>query len=563
MRSARILSYVRRRLGAVFVACAALFLATAEAGDSSLQVRDLRNAVRSTIPNPELRAWFGVVVESTASGVQVARVVPGSPADDAGIRAGDVVRSLNGVDVATGDDLDRVLDALRPGDTLRVAASRAGTVVAATARLGGRRAQDGLFRRPVFRLAVVPLRFEDDRGATTSPAALRRLLFEATGRTGAGASVADYYSNQSFGRLGVEGSVLEPLSLPAPRARYAGLPMGAAEGSAFQDAAHLLFQREGGAALADYDGVAFLYGGTPETRAGLALWPHRSTVALGARRIPYYVHGTGGDGGLSIGIHCHEFGHLLGLTDAYGAGHRTGCGDFCLMAIGHRGGPQTGDTSPFSLCAQCRMRLGWIEPTIVDPRTPQRVRIPAVASGVDAAMLLPLDARCDEYALLEVRTRRGFDAELPSEGLLVWHIGGMPSAGKSIYAQPDDLIEAHGIDVFDASLVRIDEIAFPTARARDLTPDTRPALAPATRNGFAPYVTDIVRERDGSVVVTLGVKKSARQAPPVAFTMESPDAEGYVVRRDPITGEDARFYAGPGDRAPSQPPATGSSQERR
>ena len=35
------------------------------------------------------------------------------------------------MDVATGDDLDRVLDALRPGDTLRVAASRAGTVVAA------------------------------------------------------------------------------------------------------------------------------------------------------------------------------------------------------------------------------------------------------------------------------------------------------------------------------------------------------------------------------------------------------------------------------------------------
>lgn len=563
MRPGRFLRVVGRCLGTAAAVLVLLSLATAEAGDPSLRVRDLRDAIRSDIAGPELRAWCGVVVEPAAAGIRVTRVVPASPADGAGLRPGDVIRSLDGAAVASGEDLDRLLDDRRPGDVVRVDASRAGERIAATARLAGRRAQDGLFRRSIFRLAVVPVRFQDDRGPSAEPTALRRLLFDATGRAGPGASVADYFRVQSHGRLAIEGDVLDPLTLPAPRAHYADLPMGAADGSAFQDAADLLVRRHGASGLADYDGFTFLYGGTPETRSGYALWPHRSTVAVGARRVPYYVQGTGGDGGLSIGIHCHEFGHLLGLTDGYGAGHRTGCGDFCLMAIGHRGGPVSGDAAPFSLCAQCRMRLGWTDPAVLDPRTPQRVRIPPASSGADAAVLLPLDARCDEYALLEVRARRGFDAELPSEGLLVWHVGGKPPRGQAVYAQPDDLVEAHGIDVFDASLVRIDEIAFPTARARDLTPDTRPSLAPATPSGFAPYLTDIVREADGSVVVTIGVRKQVRQAPPAAYPMETPDADGYVVRRDPITGEDARFYAGQGEHAPEPRATTGTGQERR
>ncbi|MCE9634711.1 MAG: M6 family metalloprotease domain-containing protein [Planctomycetes bacterium] len=538
---------------------------SAKGAPQRLAVRETSRAARSAIAGPDLVAWLGVVVESSISGVRVLRVVPGSPADDAGLRGGDMLQRVGNVDLATGDDLDQALEVFRPGDGVTIAATRGGKTIAPTARLAARRPPDSIFRGSVFKLAAVPIRFADDTAPAADPETVRRLLFEHTGRAERGASVADYYTAQSLGRLSVEGDVLEAVQLPHTRSSYAALPMGAMAGSAFQEASDLLRTRLGDARLADFDGIAFLYGGAPETRSGFALWPHRSTVTAGARRIPYYVQASAGAEGRSIGIHCHEFGHLIGLSDAYGSGHRTGSGDFCAMAIGHRGGLQQGADRPFSLCAQCKMQLGWLEPVIVDPRVEQRIRLRPAASGLDQALLLPLDARCEEYVLLETRVRRAFDAELPSEGLLVWHIGGARPPGQAVYEQPVDLIEAHGVDTFDAALVRTDDIAFPSARCRDITPETTPGVTPSTPRSFRLDLTDIVREADGSVVLTIGVAKRVRQDPPAPYALDPPDAEGYVARRDPITGEESRFYVGPRGSAPTVPaaPTSGTGQERR
>jgi serine protease Do len=51
------------------------------------------------------------------SGVLVQAVQPGGPADKAGIKRGDVINSVNGHDVKTGDDLVNEIAALRPGAT--------------------------------------------------------------------------------------------------------------------------------------------------------------------------------------------------------------------------------------------------------------------------------------------------------------------------------------------------------------------------------------------------------------------------------------------------------------
>jgi hypothetical protein len=187
-----------------------------------------------------------------------------------------------------------------------------------------------------------------------------------------------------------------------------------------------------------------------------------------------------------------------------------------------------------------------MDPAIVDPRVAQRIRLRPAQSGPDQCVLVPLDARCDEYVVLENRVRRGADAELPSEGLLVWHAGGTPTPGQSVYGQPVDLVEAHGIDTFEASLVRTDEIAFPTPR-------------------FALHLTDIVRDADGSVAFTIGVPRRVRQDPPAAWAADPPDAGGWVVRTDPVTGEEARFYVGARERAPAPPvaPPSATGQERR
>ena len=550
-------------LVALLLAAAA---SVARGGDGApLPVRDLRQSVRADLPEPGLVAYLGVQLESRSDTLRVGRVVAGSAAEFAGVRAGDVLERIGGERLLSDTDFDRALAQRSPGETVALGVRRGFSRLELSARLAGRRPRDGIFRGSRFRLAVVPLRFAGEAAPSLDARVLSESLLARTGRAGRGASLADYFAAQSHGRLTVEGDVLPAVTLPSARTHYGEMPMGAHDGSAFEDAARVLETTVGERTLEGFDGVAFLHGGAHEKRAGFALWPHRSTIALGARRVPYYVHAVPASGPVSIGVHCHEFGHLLGLPDAYGAGHRTGSGDFCLMAIGHRGGPLDGGASPFSVCAWCRVQLGWADPVVLDPRVPQRLRLRPVESARDQVAVVPLNARSDEYLLLESRARIAFDAELPSAGLLVWRVGGRPTPGQGTYGTHVDLVEAHGIDVFDAALVRPEEVAFPTARAQDLTPTTVPHVRPTLRSGFEVHLTSIVREPDGSVVLTLGVPSSPRQSPPAATPRESPDPEGFVVREDPVTGDETRFYVGPlhGVPQPAPPPASSAGQEQR
>ncbi len=520
----------------------ALLASTARAEDErDPPLRDLRDAVRSQLPAPGIDAFLGVVVDDGAAGVRVRRVVAGSAARTAGVRAGDVLRSLSGRPLRVPADLDRAMSVLVPGERIELSLRRDGRDRSVRVRVRGRRRPDGVFRGSAFRLGVVPLRFADDDAPADREGALQRLLFEATGKRGSGASLTDYFADQSHGGFEVFGRVFASVPLRFARARYADQPLGAHRRSLYHEATAALVEREGARELRDVDGLAFVYTGVAEGRAGRALWPHRSTVAIGDRDVPYYVHPEATEDGRAVGGHCHEFAHLLGLADAYGAGHRTGCGDFCLMSIGHRGGGRSGAASPFSLCVWCRMRLGWLVPVRVDPRTPQRLRLPPVDSGRGAALLLPFTRTSDAFVLLENRRRTGFDRELSSEGLLVWRVGCAPTPAQGRYGLHQDLVEAHGIDVFDASLVRTREIAFPTDRARDLTPETRPPLWAGVPEAFEIHLTRITQARDGSIHVTIGVPRRIRQRAPAAYDAPRPEPDGAVIRRDPITGTDVRF----------------------
>jgi len=64
---------------------------------------------------PKLAAYYGLGVDS---GALVTEVIPGSPADQAGVRAGDVILSYNGVSLAEGAPLFGMMRACRPGDNI-------------------------------------------------------------------------------------------------------------------------------------------------------------------------------------------------------------------------------------------------------------------------------------------------------------------------------------------------------------------------------------------------------------------------------------------------------------
>jgi putative serine protease PepD len=86
-------------------------------------------------------AYLGVAVTQPSgdtAGAQVAEVRSGSPANDAGLRVGDVITSVDGAKITTAQDLQTAIDAKRPGDKVILDYIRNGTGHSATVSLGTR-----------------------------------------------------------------------------------------------------------------------------------------------------------------------------------------------------------------------------------------------------------------------------------------------------------------------------------------------------------------------------------------------------------------------------------------
>ena len=73
----------------------------------------------SAQPNPAIARIYG-------SGVTVANVISGSPADEAGLKIGDTITSVDGRDVKTGDDLVADIASRKPGSKAKLAFVRNG-----------------------------------------------------------------------------------------------------------------------------------------------------------------------------------------------------------------------------------------------------------------------------------------------------------------------------------------------------------------------------------------------------------------------------------------------------
>lgn len=85
--------------------------------------------------------YFGIVPlfgDAAAAGVKITGVRPGSPAEQSGVRAGDVIVKFAGADVKTLDDLMFVLRGRRVGDEIAVVVVRDGREHAVRAVLGER-----------------------------------------------------------------------------------------------------------------------------------------------------------------------------------------------------------------------------------------------------------------------------------------------------------------------------------------------------------------------------------------------------------------------------------------
>jgi M6 family metalloprotease-like protein len=122
---------------------------------------------------------------------------------------------------------------------------------------------------------------------------------------------------------------------------------------------------------------------------------------------------------ITIGVFCHEFGHVLGLPDLYDTDYTSdGVGMWSVMAGGSWGG---GGARPVHFDGWCKYQMGWATPFIVQNRMEQE-QIDAVEIDPDIYQLIALGAPGYEYFLVENRRWLGFDISLPGEGLLVYHV---------------------------------------------------------------------------------------------------------------------------------------------
>ena len=127
---------------------------------------------------------------------------------------------------------------------------------------------------------------------------------------------------------------------------------------------------------------------------------------------------TAGD--MTCGVFCHELGHVFGLPDLYDRDYSSrGIGRWSIMSSGAWNGTM-GD-SPAHFDAWSLIKLGFTSYTNVTS-TIYNAKIPDVESSGRIYRLWTSGEIGDEYFLIENRGKTGYDAALPGEGLLIWHI---------------------------------------------------------------------------------------------------------------------------------------------
>jgi M6 family metalloprotease-like protein len=162
------------------------------------------------------------------------------------------------------------------------------------------------------------------------------------------------------------------------------------------------------------------------------------------------------DGSLNtVGVYCHEYGHVLGLPDLYDVDYSSsGIGEWGLMSGGswnYRLGDPAG-SCPSQLTAWCKAQLGWITPVTVTSDAFDIVVPPAAFAPVAYRIFRGGATSGDEYFLIENRQPVGFDAGLvrrqvmygldQPQGLVVYHIDEAVSGNSNDRHRLVDIEEA-------------------------------------------------------------------------------------------------------------------------
>lgn len=299
----------------------------------------------------------------------------------------------------------------------------------------------------VRHIPVFLIQFQDKKFIESDPKTSFSNLLNLPGYSynGATGSVRDYYYDNSGGKFTPIFDVYGPYTLSGNVADYGGSNYSTGACRALFDTCVALddevdFSQYDVNNDGKVDMILFYFAGYNQADGGRVynketIWPHQYWVPYGysaansttfdGKKLDRYFctsefQGYSGSRLAGIGTTCHEFGHSLGLPDFYDTdyednGESGGLYQYSIMCSGSRLNNE--NTPPYFNTIEKQM-LGWAgEPESLT--STGQYEIQSVNTG--GAYILP-SAYNDEYFLLECRIKSGWDAYLPSGGLLVFHI---------------------------------------------------------------------------------------------------------------------------------------------
>jgi M6 family metalloprotease-like protein len=319
-----------------------------------------------------------------------------------------------------------------------------------------------------YKQIVILFSFRDVDFKSEDPNAYYNRLFNEKGyheRSGYGC-VADYYRDQSNGLLNLEFDIYGPVKVdtlaqpyenPTANTKNYGRPQ-------MRDATQQVIAANPDVDYSQYDWngdgyvdqVIYVYAGVAgNTGAYGHIWPNTSSFstikAPDGTRFNDYTSSSellGGTVSAGIGTICHEFTHSLGLPDIYptsnDAGYST-CDEWDLMDGGNF---VNYGWCPPNFTPLEKMLLGWLTPKeLTEPATVTDLK--PLAEGGEVYQVKHTDK---EYLLIENRQQTGWDAGVPGQGLVIWHVNYDASAWSGNYVNNKkgeprfDIVHADNMD---------------------------------------------------------------------------------------------------------------------
>lgn len=328
-------------------------------------------------------------------------------------------------------------------------------------------------------------------------------------------SFRDYYLENSGGQLDIISTVTEWVTVPnsksyyGPEKKWGEFAMHAIHAAAAQGIDFSEFDNNGDGIV---EGIAIIHQGAGQEITGDEedIWSHswslsssgfslsqRTFNGVELNRYSIQPEIRGSTGLLNtIGVFCHEFGHVLGIPDYYDTGDdeltNSGPGRWDIMASGTYNGSPSG-SSPAHHNAYTKIELGWVNE--IEISEAQRYILPPIISGLNIFRInSPLE---NEYLLLENRQQEGYDSALPGKGMLVYHIDAEHISAKR-ESNDVNVGDKQGLYVMAAGgSVNSASAPFPgSLNITELTDDTSPAAITWSGLPFNRSITGIHLDKD-------------------------------------------------------------------